>query len=173
MSFHDRLKKFYLILNGIGIATTFLVMLLVCAEVIGRYLFNSPITGTLEIVEYAIIVIFFPGLAWVQANNLNIEVTLVSDKFSPRTKIFIEGLVLFAGFVILGLMVWQTGAQAVSAYQMGLRSENVKIPAFYFKAVIPFCCFFLSLEFLLQFIEFVARHSPFHFAKKVAERSDA
>ena len=47
------------ILTSIGTVLIFLQMLLICSDIAGRYLFNHPLPGVLEVIELTIVAIVF------------------------------------------------------------------------------------------------------------------
>ena len=90
------------------IAAAFLaaMMLLTVADVVLRAVFNTPIRGTLEIVELLLAWTFFLALPAVFLRDENILVDLI-DTMAPRA---VPGLRRFAGAVgvaVLAVMAWQ------------------------------------------------------------------
>ena len=64
-----------------------LVMLLLgTADVLGRYLFNNPITGTQEIFEILLPGIVLLGWAYAQRFKSHVTVDIIYNRFSPRLK---------------------------------------------------------------------------------------
>jgi len=69
-------------LNLIASVTLFSLMVITCVDVIGRYVFNAPLSGSIELTEMALgILVFsvFPVNAW---RNEHIVVDML-DKFTP------------------------------------------------------------------------------------------
>ena len=64
----------------VAAAATFLMLLLVVANVIGRYLFNAPITGALEATECLLVVAIMLGLALTQYHGGHIRVTILTRR---------------------------------------------------------------------------------------------
>ena len=60
------------------------VMVFVCAEVIMRYVFNSPIPGFLEGSELLVPIIVFFAISYTQARNGHVGMTFVVDSMPPR-----------------------------------------------------------------------------------------
>ena len=57
---------------------------LVVANIFGRYLFNAPVTGTLEFTESLLVLIIFLSLALTQYDGGHIRVTLLTRRL-PRS----------------------------------------------------------------------------------------
>lgn len=47
------------LLAGLGTLLIFLQMMLICSDITGRYLFNRPVQGVLEVIELSIVAIVF------------------------------------------------------------------------------------------------------------------
>ena len=61
-------------------------MLFVGAEVMMRYVFNSPIPGHLEVSELLMPIIVFLGLSYTQATHGHVGMDLVLDSLPPRAQ---------------------------------------------------------------------------------------
>jgi len=78
-------------MNAVASVWYFVVMILVTADVIGRSLFNHPITGTPEIVKISVVGMFFiqfPHAVW---KGRLIRSDVILNRLSPRLK---EALVM-------------------------------------------------------------------------------
>ncbi len=104
-------------------------MLVTCIDVFGRYLFNSPLTGSTELTEIAVgIVIFsvFPVVSW---RNEHIVVDILDHLFSAKINMLrtiIINLALGVALAFLGQRIYVLGARA-NAY--GEITEFLAIPA--------------------------------------------
>ena len=66
------------------------VMLFICAEVVMRYLFNSPIPGHLEGSELFVPIIVFFAISYTQSQNGHVGMTLVVESLPPRVRLRVE-----------------------------------------------------------------------------------
>jgi TRAP-type C4-dicarboxylate transport system permease small subunit len=84
----------------------FSLSFLVCADVIGRVVFNSPVQGTKEIVEISIVIICFlqAGYAIRSGGMLHVDVVTGLFPFRARAALVALGAVLGLGF--FALIVW-------------------------------------------------------------------
>jgi len=94
-----------ILLFGAGVII-FLLGFLVCADVIGRTVFNSPVKGTPEIVSMSIVIICFLLAGYSVQSGSMIYTDAVVSRFGVRGQAF--GLLLSAVFGILffGIIVW-------------------------------------------------------------------
>lgn len=102
------------ILAWIGGAGLILMMLHIAAEVVARYIFNSPLHGTVEIVSayYMVAVVFLP-LAMIERVNGHIVVELVSQHFPRRVQDILIGIVALVSALYFGAFTWQTWGDAL------------------------------------------------------------
>ena len=98
--------RFIALLNGIATAWTFIIMFLMTFDVLGRALFNHPITGTPELVRISIVGIVFmqiPHTFWV---GRHIRSDIFLRRFSPLMREVSEiGICLFGAAVFTGIVV--------------------------------------------------------------------
>lgn len=97
-----------------GIATI-LMMLQVTADVIGRSFFNSPITGTLEIVSaYNMAALSFLPLALIARERGHIIVELFTNWMKPTARNLLDGFVGILSAVYIGAFAWKAFEIAIA-----------------------------------------------------------
>lgn len=136
----------------VGMVVLLLMMLLTVSDVIGRSIFNRPITGTFEITNYLLVIIVLFGIAYAEQVGQNIRVELFADKLPPWGQLAIYSIFTFMALAFFSLMVWQGWEEGFMAKQVGTTSDIWNIPAFPFRFLIPFGAFLLSVELLLKLI---------------------
>jgi len=116
------------ILNLLAALSLMGLMIITCIDVIGRYLLNSPLTGSTELIEMGLgIVIFaaFPVISW---RNEQIVVDML-DRFTPLIinliRTLLLNLVSAATFYFLGDRILTLGKRSLS---YGEESEFLGIP---------------------------------------------
>ena len=118
-----------LFLHGIAAFTLFSLMLITCVDVFGRYLFNSPLTGSTELTEMAVgIVIFsvFPIVSW---RNEHVVVDILDHLFSPKIhmmRTILINIAVSGALLFLGQRIYVLGARA---NEYGEVTEYLAIPA--------------------------------------------
>jgi len=153
------LRALTLAMNGAGTLWIFGLMFLICADVVGRYLFDAPIKGAAEMVGYSIVTAVF----------LQFASTLRVGRFT-RVEILIErleasrpaaGLSIVAVFHLLGAAVFATiawGAWPKLAYAFS-NDEITGTPGVFTFLIWPFLAVIVAgaavtgVEFLIQFAE--------------------
>jgi len=83
------------------------LMLLITADVCGRYFFNHPIPGTTELARYLMIFIVFPALAWTAMEDKHVKIDFIMGRFPGRTQTITIIIMLFLTLVVYVVIFWQ------------------------------------------------------------------
>lgn len=84
-------ERLFALLAGI---TVMILMLVVCAEVVGRSVFNQPIRGNIDIVAQLMAVCAAGGIAYSQSRFGNVRMTILTGRLTRRAKWLSEVLSL-------------------------------------------------------------------------------
>ena len=125
----NRIGKALSIVAGTALA---LMMFLMAADVVCRYLFNAPIPGALELVEYMMAVSIPLSIAFCTAIRSHVSVEMIVEKLPTpleRAISFIVTLLMVAFLVILSR---QSFLNIIDSYQSNITSAVLKIPAYPF-----------------------------------------
>lgn len=158
----DKAEKWFdRLLNGMaaiaGIILLFM-MLVVCYDVLMRYILRMPVGWVVEVCEYLMIYLTFFGSAWLlrEGGHVNVDILyyLISRKSIRRFKIFIS----FIGAVSTLFLVVYGTATTWDVYQRGVTElKMLEIPKWTLLWVIPFGSVFLSIEFFRQFFHYISK----------------
>jgi len=106
-------------LNGLGSVLIFLVMILICSDVLARDLFNSPIHGVAEMVSLSIIAIVFLQLGSTLRHGRMSRAELFIDGFrerNPRAGGLLQCIFNVAGVVVCCVILWATWPKFSAAW---------------------------------------------------------
>jgi TRAP-type C4-dicarboxylate transport system permease small subunit len=145
------MRVFEQILLAGSILIILFVMLFVCAEVVMRYAFNSPIPGHLEGSELLVPVIVFLALSYTQATNGHVGMDLVLDALAPNARRWATISTLFVSIFVCAVVAWFSFK---STYQLWEYDDVTMTPP-YFKtwpasAAIPFGYMLCAIRMYLQ-----------------------
>ncbi len=132
------------------------MMFLGTADVIGRGIFNKPITGTYELSEVMMGAIVLLGWAYTQRMGEHVSVDLVYNIFPKKMKDITNTIVTF---LVLVLFVFITIHSWDSAYNNMLEGRHFIIldfPSWPFYFLVPVGGFFICLELMVQLAYFIA-----------------
>jgi TRAP-type C4-dicarboxylate transport system permease small subunit len=145
---YGRLLRFCGLLSQIA---TFVMMLLVVINVLGRYLINKPLTGTLEFTESLLVLIIFLSVALTQYDGGHIRVILLTRRLKQPWSHVLSVACMLAGAFFFG---WCAIAAWNFAYQAWTFNEQewgtVVFPLWPVKFVVFFGILLLAIQFLLD-----------------------
>ena len=112
------------VLGWIAAATMFVMMVWIFLDVMLRFLFNSPIQGTIELTgEYLMVILVYFAISQTQKYDEHVKVTFFEEKFSTGlkkmtkilTNLLAAPLFLFIAFLNFqeGLEYAETGIKSV------------------------------------------------------------
>ena len=143
-----------------SVVTIFLMMLLSCSDVLGRFLLNKPIKAVPEVIELMMVVAIFLGVAHVAAGRGHIRVDAFYSRLSRRPQVVLDSITSFLCAGTVTLMVWRLSERALTALLEPLKGGAtgiLMVPHGPFLAVAAIGCLALGLEFWLQFFLTVAQ----------------
>lgn len=132
----------------ISAAAIIILMLLVTANVIGRYFIRAPITGTPEIACLLMIVIVFPALAWVALEGKHIKVDFIMNRFPSIVQAITDGIMLIISLGIYAIISWRSLLAAMESTDV---SSLLSIPQapFYWIMAVGWALFSISIIALI------------------------
>ncbi|MBN2034476.1 MAG: TRAP transporter small permease [Deltaproteobacteria bacterium] len=141
------------VLRYVCVILLFFMMTLGTVDVIGRYLFNKPILGTLEVFEILLPAIVLLGLGYTQESRGHVSMELLVSHLSPRTKtvldIFTNGCALFISLLILR----QGWILTVLYWSMHRTIPTLDVPMFLPQLFVPLGALVLSFVLMVQMLE--------------------
>jgi TRAP-type transport system small permease protein len=125
-----------LTLEGVAGATLFFMMLLTTADVTGRYFFNTPILGTVELTQLMLAALVFLSLPVVCWRQEHVSVDLLDAIFPARLVWVREVIVNLLVTAALWVMAQRAWLLAQRAFEWGDVTEFLRIPRGYLIALI-------------------------------------
>jgi TRAP-type mannitol/chloroaromatic compound transport system permease small subunit len=110
-------------MNSIGTVWILLLMVLVNADIFGRWLFNSPVTGTKEVVEFSIVCIVYLQLGHALKSGRMTRSDAVFARLlrtRPWLGHALGAAINLMGAAFLALIFWNAIFRALNAYERGL-----------------------------------------------------
>jgi TRAP-type C4-dicarboxylate transport system permease small subunit len=144
-------------LKYLCIALLFIMMLEGTVDVLGRYLFNSPLFGTYEIFGVLLPCIVLLGLAYTQAARGHISITLVLQHLSPTVQ---RALGIFTTLIMMFMTVligWHGLELSLRFLEMHKEIDTIGVPIWIPQLVVPLGALVLFLVLLVQLIESLAK----------------
>jgi TRAP-type transport system small permease protein len=141
-------------LNGVSAAVLVGMMLLVAANVFGRYLFNYPILGTLELTEFSMVASVYLALSFTQLEKAHINIDLMTMLLSSRKALACNLVTYLMGFIFFALIVWQGARMTLESYVMReVTFGTIEMLEWPFKFFVPFGSLVICIRFVLDAVQ--------------------
>ncbi|MBW1799133.1 MAG: TRAP transporter small permease [Deltaproteobacteria bacterium] len=141
------------IVNGIGTCVLFFMMLLVVTDVSMRFLFDRPIEGSFELVEFMMAVVVCLAIAYCGTKKGHTTVEFLVSRFSEKAQALIDGFNSLISAALFFFITWGSVGQAGVLKESGSITTVLELPLYPFLWVLAVCSGLLGLVFLLQSIE--------------------
>jgi TRAP-type C4-dicarboxylate transport system permease small subunit len=138
--------------TSFGFACIGLVGLVVMAgltfmDVFLRYVFNRPILGSTEIIEYTMVCLI-TGAALCALRGRHVKMELFVQRLPQKAQVVIDTTTLLVSLVVYGLASWRIILEALHARATGLESDFLAIPAYPFYWVLGISMLLMSLAMI-------------------------
>jgi TRAP-type C4-dicarboxylate transport system permease small subunit len=120
------------VLHKISSIILFLLMFLTTADVVGRYFFNKPITGTYELTGLALAMIIFFSLGSAQIKKDHIEIDFLTNMMPTKIQHTLSGLTSLLLFILMSLTTWQLFEYTKRIYFGNELSGDLGLPLYLF-----------------------------------------
>ena len=127
----------YMIVS-VGAVILTAMMLFVAAAVIMRYIFNNPILGDLEVVEFMMVGLVSFSLAYCAVMKGHVGVTFVVERLPYRAQRIMSVLMNLVTLSFVLMISWYSLEQAVVLWTRGEATIIFKVPLFPFALVLAF-----------------------------------
>jgi len=150
-NFFDKFVNFLAFIAGLILI---FVMLLVCYDVVMRYVFHNPPGWVVEICEYLLLYVTFLGAAWLLRERGHVSVDIIFVLLSSKSRILLNMITGSAGAIACFLIFLYGTNTTLDFYQRGIPEiKTLSIQKWIVMWVIPFGTLLLSIQFLRQVYE--------------------
>ena len=155
----NTLEKAARLLVRLGCVLVGLMALHVVLDVGGRYIFNAPLPGTVEMVShyYMVGVIFLP-LAYVQSRRGHFVAEIFTQRMPPLVIALLEAIVTLVTALLLAFLAWRTAAYALEFTQAreSVQTAYFTIPTWPSRWLVPLGLGLMALYALVQVLQALA-----------------
>jgi len=152
----------------------FLMMLLVVGNALGRFVFNSPIDGSLEITESMLTVLIFLSLALTQYEGGHIHVVLLLKNFTPFWSRLSTTVAMALG---AGFFAWSSYASWIFAMKSFAMNEHewgsIQFPLYPVKIILFVGLVLLTIQFVIDTVLTAAGRMPSEETPHVSPEGEA
>jgi TRAP-type C4-dicarboxylate transport system permease small subunit len=133
------------------------MMFLTALDVCMRYLFNRPITGSFELVEFMMALLVPFSIVFCASEKSHVQVDIFVERFPEWLRSFLLFMANLFSFVLFVLITWQTIIYIVEEYGSKLTSAVLYIPVYPFIGTLALSFAILSMLLLAELINHLAR----------------
>jgi TRAP-type C4-dicarboxylate transport system permease small subunit len=119
-------------LHNIAEVILLLIMLWITFDVLGRWIFNKPITGTVDFTELGLSMVVFLSLAYTHLHNVNVTIDFVVEKFSEKVQWIFECVINVIITVVLSIVAWSLLMNAQRLLNSNTVTADLFLPVYLF-----------------------------------------
>ncbi|MCD8349491.1 MAG: TRAP transporter small permease [Planctomycetaceae bacterium] len=129
----------------IGALCLIVIVVLITASIIMRYLFNSPLAWTEELITFVFIWLSFLGAGVVAGKRHHVAVDFITDKFTGKQWYYIR---LATILLIMALLVVMCVSTVMLLPSLRHVSVTLRIPRYFYNIPILIASFYMLLVYL-------------------------
>nr|WP_197922450.1 TRAP transporter small permease [Thiosulfatihalobacter marinus] len=133
--------------NMFAALAIFLLMVLGVFQIVLRSLFNTPITGYIDLVELSMASMAFLGAAYCQRMGAHIRMELLVGRLHGRALWAAEIFGTLVALFIVAVLIWFSAGHFLRSYTLGDTTIDAEFPVWPSKLLVPvaFSLWFLRL----------------------------
>lgn len=156
----EKLRKFGNAYNQIEekvISWSFLIVLaLIFAQVIFRYVLHASLTWSEELSRYIYVWECWLGVSLVQREGRHLQLTFLVERLKPRKR-YITRICVDAVCVVTAVFLIYYGMQMVVLnFELGTTSPSMGIPSFVYYLCMPLGCTLYLIRIIIEIVTLVA-----------------
>jgi len=134
--------------SAVALAALAVLCAVTVVDVLGRYLFNKPLLGTIEMSEFLMVILSFGGLALAELRNGHITVDFFVNALPDRARALFDAAAALLGVVFWGFVSWRATVHATRIWEVGEVSANLTLPTWPFYLVVTVGCGLLAVALI-------------------------
>ena len=132
-----------------GAVIVLYVALTIGANVLGRYVFESPLKWALPTTEYSLLYLTFLAAPVVLRREGHVRMTAITERLGGQARLWFYIVGSFISSGVCGVMAWQSFEKTVEEFQSGaILLSGIEVPRALVTWVIPYGFILLGLQFL-------------------------
>ena len=139
----------------VGGALVFGLMILGMVQIVLRSLFNAPIFGYIDIVEFGMIGFAIFGIAWLQRQGGHVRMELLIGRLKGRAMWLAETLGVLIGMIVVAILIPYSYQHFGRAWELGDSTIDIELATWPGKLAVPIFLGLLFLRFGVQFFAYL------------------
>lgn len=149
----ERIESWMAFVSGVG---AFCLMVMAVISVSGRNLFNTPLPGYVDWIEFAMPFIAIFGISYVQRSGGHIRMDILVGRLQGRLLWLFEFITTFGVLILMVALIWGSWAHFDRSFDFSKpnwsrdSSIDIGLPIWPAKLVVPVAFSVMGLRVLLQ-----------------------
>jgi TRAP-type C4-dicarboxylate transport system permease small subunit len=152
MQAFDRVLRALALMSG-GILL--LLMLYTVLDVVLRYVFNAPFSGSLEATEFAMSLVVFLAIPYCGWTGGHIAVDLLEKQLARPGLRYLPAVLSFIGAVLFAVIAWRVTVEALATINQV--SNMLRMPHYPFRITVAFGSAVFALVMVVQGVNALRR----------------
>lgn len=140
------------VFNMVASAALVMMMVLSCADIFMRYLFNSPITGTYDLVGLSGAVLASFAMPYTMLKKGHVAVEILIQSLSRGKQLIVETFSHLLGISLFLVLVWQAILLSRDMKAAGEVTPTLLLPFYPIVYCMALCFFGLCLAILVNLL---------------------
>ena len=139
------------ILNAIGTVWVAAMMVLICGDILGRALFNSPIIGVPEIVRVSVVGIVWLQMAYTLKIGAHLRSNIILDRLSLKWQYIVEIIGCILGILVFSLAVYTSWDVMIEGWRIKEFEGElpVRVPVYPIRTIVVIGAFLTTAQFVV------------------------
>ncbi len=147
--------QFEKLLNLVAALVIMGLMFIGVFQVIGRKVFNFPVPGYVDLVEFAMVVFAFLAISYCQKLGGHIRMELIIGRFHGRMLWFLEIIGVLIAIFIIAVLLFYSFKHFQRAWTIGDSSIDLELPIWPSKLIVPFAFAMLLGRYGIQLAGYI------------------
>jgi TRAP-type transport system small permease protein len=141
--------------SAVAVAALAALAAVTVIDVGGRYIFNKPLLGAIELMEFLMVFLSFGGLALAELRNSHITVDFFVGALPARVRALLEAAGALLGVMFWGFVAWRAAVHAGRIREAGEVSANLLLSTWPFYLAVTVGCGLLSIALVGRTIRYL------------------
>lgn len=147
----------------VGVGILFLMACVTFADVLLRYIFSRPLTGTTEVTELMLVMVVYLGIAHTHYKKGHVAVDVIIDRLRPKARLVMDTIITVFSVGVFFILAWQSSREFLWVLETGAQHSHYlytpKVPSM---VAMFFGCTMVSLLLLRDLFSNVAEGLRLH-----------
>jgi TRAP-type C4-dicarboxylate transport system permease small subunit len=136
----------------IAMVTVGVIMMLTVTDVFMRYVFVRPLTGSIEMIEFMMVILIL-GIVPSAMENKHIRVDILMERLTPKGQKLLDAITIFVGSWLAVILGWRAFMACLFMIRNDVRSPTLDIPVYPFYVIMALGFIFLFFSMIAIFVQ--------------------